>query len=48
MLISNGNKEMCFAEPLHNVNGHFYAVLISVFKGSKDSFSDSVYWMLDS
>lgn len=34
-LISNGNREMRFAEPLNNVNGHFCAVFNSVFKGSK-------------
>jgi hypothetical protein len=35
ILISNGNKEMCFAEPLNNVNEHFCAVFISVFERSK-------------
>jgi hypothetical protein len=43
MLISNGNKEMCFAEPLNNVIEHFCALFISVFKSNIDSFSDSEY-----
>jgi hypothetical protein len=38
MLISDGNKEMCFAELLNNVNGHFCGVFISVFKTAKILF----------